>query len=47
MKTIEIKVLKDIEKHFKNNDVLVYADFCNIFLRHDNNFKKELKEVLK
>ena len=48
VETIEIKVLKDIEEHFKNNDNLVYADFCNIFLKHDKNFKKlEKGKILK
>ena len=40
METIEIKVLKSIEKHFENNGNLSYEDFCLIFEKHDKNFKR-------
>ena len=42
---IETKVLKDIEEHFKTNDSLCYADFCNIFLKHDKDFEKIEKAI--
>ncbi len=45
MESIEVKVLKDIEEHYKNNDSLAYADFCNIFLKHDKKFKKLNKSI--
>ena len=43
METIETKVLKDIEEHFKINDSLCHADFCHFFMKHDKKYIKLIK----